>query len=148
MQSDLYSIVRRHNRQRAWLRLLWRKRIPALLAFVQVRYYRVKATYIRRRNERLKAKEIERVRQALAVSVIDPNRQCPACGAKDGRIQFSDTHGKVLHMCNVCKAVCAEPPIFRYADWKVEFVSEVPESLNIIEAAMRKAEEKVNSRTQ
>lgn len=44
---------------------------------------------------------------------IDQNATCPACGHRDGRIQFARDDKKVMvrHDCHVCRCAWLEAPI-------------------------------------
>lgn len=44
---------------------------------------------------------------------INPDEQCPACGAEDGRIRAVTANGRSLveHACNVCSARFYEAPV-------------------------------------
>lgn len=59
-------------------------------------------------------------------ATIDPCAKCPACGARQGKIQWQadlqwsdQSKGCVVHTCQVCNAVWGERPIVRAADWNI-----------------------------
>ena len=71
-----------------------------------------------------------RIPDAQEIAKIDPNRWCPVCGAKNGRIRCViqaeamapakniPPKTKVLcqHTCNECGARCFEEPVAKEAD--------------------------------
>lgn len=58
-------------------------------------------------------------RYRLSRTRRDPNMQCPACGARKGKIVFSQPAKVVLHQCSECSAMWAEAPIFDAEKWIV-----------------------------
>lgn len=60
-------------------------------------------------------------------ATIDPCAKCPACGARQGKIQWQDglvwpdqTKGCVLHTCQVCSAAWGEKPIVQAKAWALK----------------------------
>lgn len=113
-------MTRKNRRQQAWLRLMLRHKLPALMARLQVMYLRVRIRAANWNAARLQRAQIRKMKRIVAQQRIDPNAPCPSCGARDGKIAFSPAHGRVLHRCNPCTAVWAESPIVAWENWKVE----------------------------
>lgn len=128
-------MIRKERRQRAWVRLMVRKRIPAFRSRAHLWALQRWAAFMRWRAARAQAAEVQRLRERVKLQRIDPNAPCPSCGARDGKIVFSQAHGKVLHRCNVDGAIWGEAPIVSWADWKVEIADQqLPEPMQLIEA--------------
>ena len=129
-----HSISRKQRRQRAWVRIILRKRIPALRAYLYAWGIRRYAKYLAGRNQKREQARVRRIKRAVAKQRIDPNRPCPACGARDGEIRFMPQFGVIIHRCKVCTALSPERPIVVWDDWKVEIDDRQVEPLQIIEA--------------